>query len=233
MQQDRSERQRSDAYTRALLAVFDMQAPPDFYAQVLARAGERQRPQSKRPGWMRRAWQQRGLMATRRASSSWPRLWRPVRAVAVFCLLVTGVGIYLWPSLKETQVALSQASGVLSLGVALPNDPSVGRAEEGPFDWGEPYATTGAQTGPAGESMPRNDRVPPPGDNPGSGTTSLLTAFIPVAPVRSTQRRKGSRGRHHRGTAARQHARGMSRRREWAESNACNVHDKLAYAQVG
>src|SRR5437870_10086263 len=106
MQHDRSERQPSDAYTRALLAVFDMQAPPDFYAQVLARACERQRPQSKRPGWMRRAWQQRSLMATRRASSSWPRLRRTAGAVAVFCLLVTSTGLYLRPSIKETQVAL-------------------------------------------------------------------------------------------------------------------------------
>src|SRR2546421_5009108 len=101
MQQDHSEQQRSDAYTRALLAVFDIQAPPDFHARVLARAYERQRPQSKRPGGVRWALQKRGLGVTRRASNSWPRLWRPVRAVAVFCLLVMGVGLYLWPSLKE------------------------------------------------------------------------------------------------------------------------------------
>lgn len=233
MQQDRSERQRSKAHTRALLAVFDMQAPPDFHAQVLARARARQKPQSKRPGWVRRALQKWNLGVTRRASRPWPRLWRPAGAVAVLCLLVTGVGLSLWPSLKETQIALPQVSTVLPLGVSQPNDPSVRRAEEGPFDWGEPYAASGAQTGPAGESMPRNDSVPPPGDSPGSDTTPLWTALIPVAPVKSTQRRKGSRGRRHRGTAARQHARDMRRRREWSESNARNVHAKPACAYAG
>lgn len=198
MQQDHHDQQRSEARMRALLAVFDMPAPPDFQAQVLARAGARQRLQRQRYGWMRRALQRRRLKAPREALRLWPGLWRPVGVGAVLWLLIVGGGLSLWSSSRETHVALPQVSLLVPREVSQSHDPSGSYAEQVPVSGGEPSASSHAQAGPQEERMLESDTAPRLMDAPESSKAPLLTAFVPVEPVKPLQRRRGLRGQYRR-----------------------------------
>lgn len=183
---------------RALLAVFDLPAPPDFQAQVLARAGERQRRQRQRSGWMRRALQQCCLQAPISNLRLWPGLWRPVGVGTVLCLLAVGVGLSRWSSRRERPVALPSVSMIVSGGSSQSHDPSESYAEKVPVPGGEPWASSHAQTGPQAERMSASAAGPRLTDAPESSHPQLVTAFVPVEPVKPPQRRRGLRGQYHR-----------------------------------
>lgn len=198
MQPDRHDQQQSEARLRALLAVFDMPAPPDFHAQVLTRAGARQRLQRQRHGWMRRALQRRRLKAPREALRLWPDLWRPVGVGAVLWLLIVGVGLSLWSSIRETHVALPQVSLLVPREVSQSHDPSGSYAEQVPVSGAEPSAASHAQAGPQEERMPQSATAPRLTDTPERSKAQRLTAFVPVEPVKPPQRRRGPGGQYRR-----------------------------------
>lgn len=183
---------------RALLAVFDMPAPPNFHAQVLTRACERQGLQRQRQGWMRRALQRHRLKAPREALRLWPGLWRPVGVGAVLCLLAVGGGLSLWSSSRETQVALPQVSMLVPSGVSQSHDPSGSYAEKIPVSGGEPSAFSHAQAGLQEGRIPPSATAPRLMDAPESNNAPLLTALVPVEPVKPPQRRRGLSGQYRR-----------------------------------
>ena len=183
---------------RALLAVFDLPAPPDFHAQVLARAGERQRLHRQHYGWMRRALQRCRWQAPISDLRLWPGLWRPVGVGTVMCLLAVGVGLSRWSSRREPPGALPPVSMMVSRGGSQSHDPSENSSAKVPVPGGEPWASSHAQAGPQAERMPESGAAPGLTDAPESRNPQLLTAVVPVEPAKPPPRRRGPRGQYHR-----------------------------------